>query len=70
MDNFDPTTIPIAPNPAGGPPNFVNPPSLAHTILAVGLTLIVISGICEVTTRRLYVDFVRFSVFESNSLGN
>lgn len=37
-------TTPMAPNPSGAPPNFVNPPSLATTTLGVGVSLIVVSG--------------------------
>lgn len=43
--NIDPSRIPIALNPNGDPPNFVDPPSLAHFISAVGMTLIVISAL-------------------------
>lgn len=42
---IDPSTIPIAPNPNGDPPNFVDPPSLAPAVLGVGMALIIISGI-------------------------
>lgn len=52
MENLPPNTdlskLPILPNPTGEPPNFVDPPSLAHAILAIGLTMIVVSGFCLV----------------------
>lgn len=41
----DLSTIPLAPNPNGSPPNFVDPPSLANTILGVAIPLMVISTI-------------------------
>jgi hypothetical protein len=34
----DPATSPLTVNPSGDPPNFVDPPSLAGTVFAVGLT--------------------------------
>jgi len=41
----DPSQIPLAVNPNGDPPNFINPPSLAPAMLEVGVTLIIISRI-------------------------
>lgn len=38
----DLSKIPLAANPNGDPPNFVNPPSQGATVLAVGLTFAVI----------------------------
>lgn len=42
---IDPSTIPIASNPNGDPPNFIDSPSLAPAVLGVGIALIIISGI-------------------------
>ncbi|KAI9644958.1 hypothetical protein NHQ30_006993 [Ciborinia camelliae] len=39
----DLSTIPLAINPNGNPPNFINPPSLDSAVLGVGVTLIIIS---------------------------
>lgn len=44
--HFDSSKIPIALNPNGDPPNFVDPPCLAHTISAVGIPLIISSSLC------------------------
>ena len=46
--SFDPNTTPLAMNPNGDPPNFVNPETQAPTVLATGLLLIIISTICVV----------------------
>ncbi|EED23821.1 conserved hypothetical protein [Talaromyces stipitatus ATCC 10500] len=40
----DLSNVALAPNPNGSPPNFVNPPSLESTVLAVGVVFIAISG--------------------------
>lgn len=53
--NIDLSKIPLELNPNGDPPNFVDPPSLAHVISAVGITLIVISSLCVVV--RLATNF-------------
>jgi hypothetical protein len=47
-------TIPMAVNPHGQPPNFVDPPSLKTPMLNVGITLIVVSG--PLLTLRLYAN--------------
>ncbi|TVY40097.1 hypothetical protein LSUB1_G003673 [Lachnellula subtilissima] len=60
----DLSTIALAPNPSGAPPNFVDPPSLANAVTGVGITLIIISGIFVILRviantkhpRRLGVD--------------
>lgn len=51
----DLSKIPIAFNPNGDPPNFTDPPSLAHIVSAVGITLIVISSLVVVV--RLATNF-------------
>ena len=43
---IDPSTIPFAKNPNGGPPDFDSPVSLEPTVLGTGLAFAVISGIC------------------------
>jgi hypothetical protein len=61
---MDLMTTPMAPNPSGAPPNFVNPPSLATTTLGVGVSLIVASGFMLVVrlfanwkhSKKLYLD--------------
>ncbi|KAM5450702.1 hypothetical protein MaudCBS49596_004233 [Microsporum audouinii] len=53
----DLSKIPIAPNPDGGPSNFVNPPSLESTVLSLGLALICISMAC--LTLRLLSNYQR-----------
>lgn len=35
---------PMAANPSGDPPNFVDPPSLKNAMLGVGVSLIIVSG--------------------------
>ncbi|KAL9618243.1 MAG: hypothetical protein Q9160_007013 [Pyrenula sp. 1 TL-2023] len=51
----DPSKIPLAPNPDGSPPNFVDPPSLKGVVLEVGITFTVITGI--VLILRLFTNF-------------
>ena len=46
----DLSKIPLALNPSGDPPNFVNPPNQAVVVLAVGLPLAIISS-CFVSLR-------------------
>ncbi|KAH6637849.1 hypothetical protein C7974DRAFT_149182 [Boeremia exigua] len=59
VSNLDPgmdlMTTPMAPNPSGEPPNFVNPPSLKNATLSVGVLLIVISGF--MLTLRLFAKW-------------
>ncbi|KAJ3579134.1 hypothetical protein NPX13_g1439 [Xylaria arbuscula] len=43
--SVDLSMIPLAPNPNGDPPNFINPPSLAPTFLGVGISFITLSVI-------------------------
>lgn len=52
---IDPANTPIAPNPNGDPPNFIDPPSLGPAVLAVGLTLIISSSVF--VTLRLITNF-------------
>lgn len=40
---MDISKIPLATNPSGAPPNFIDTPSLKTTMLSVGLTLITLS---------------------------
>ncbi|KAL9585256.1 MAG: hypothetical protein Q9203_004327 [Teloschistes exilis] len=54
MPNMDPSTIPLAPDPHGGPPNFVDPPSLQPVVIGVGLTMIITSGFFMIL--RLYTN--------------
>lgn len=49
------STIPIAPNPFGARPNFINPPTLAPAITGVGITMITLSVFF--VTARLYANF-------------
>lgn len=51
----DLSTVPLAPNPNGNLPNFVNPPSQADTVLGVGLPLVIISTF--VVAVRLATNF-------------
>jgi hypothetical protein len=53
--NLDPSKIPLALNPNGDPPNFIDPPTLAPAVLGAGVTLIIISGI--VVLLRLIANF-------------
>jgi hypothetical protein len=46
--------VPLAVNPNGQPPNFVDPPSLQPAMLAVGITLIVLGG--TILALRLYAN--------------
>ena len=43
---LDPTKIPLAVNPSGAPPNFVDPPILISGAYATGVTMTVVGGIC------------------------
>ena len=54
-EQIDPTKTPIAVNPSGAPPNFDDPPSLARTVFAIGLTLVIFSAIF--VALRLFVNF-------------
>jgi hypothetical protein len=47
--------IPLARNPSGAPPNFVDPPSLIATVQAVGLTFSIVTLVLILL--RLYVRF-------------
>jgi len=66
--NVDPSKIPLALNPNGDPPNFIDPPTLAPAVLGVGVTLIIISGIFLIlrlianfkNTRKLGLDDCSF----------
>ena len=51
----DLSTVPLAPNPNGDPPNFINPPSQAGITLGVAPPLIIISTI--VVAVRLVTNF-------------
>ncbi|KAJ4368975.1 hypothetical protein N0V83_006057 [Neocucurbitaria cava] len=42
---MDLSKIPLAPNPNGSPPNFIDPPSLEPAFLGVGISLITLSAI-------------------------
>ncbi|KAH7383206.1 hypothetical protein BKA66DRAFT_570245 [Pyrenochaeta sp. MPI-SDFR-AT-0127] len=52
--NTDPSKIPLAPNPNGNPPNFVDPPTLEHTIHSFGIALMIISVVLLLL--RLYAN--------------
>jgi hypothetical protein len=56
MAQMDPSTVPLAVNPSGAPPNFVDPPSLAGTVFAVGLTLSLVSTFF--VSLRLYTNWI------------
>lgn len=43
LPGSDLSQIPLASNPNGTPPNFINPPSLITAVRSVGITLNVIS---------------------------
>lgn len=45
MSDVDLSKIPLAPNPDGAPPNFIDPPSLEPAFLGVGISLMTISAI-------------------------
>jgi hypothetical protein len=47
--------VPLALNPNGNPPNFVDPSSLDTVVLAVGITLITLSGCLLIL--RLFANF-------------
>lgn len=51
----DLSKVPLAPNPNGDAPNFVDPPSQAATVLAVGLPLAIIST--HVVALRLATNY-------------
>jgi hypothetical protein len=55
MAQMDPATVPLAVNPSGAPPNFVDPPSLAGTVFAVGLAFSLISAFF--VSLRLYTNW-------------
>ncbi|MCJ1310158.1 hypothetical protein MMC25_003819 [Agyrium rufum] len=55
MATPDLSTIPLAPNPNGDPPNFSNPPSQASTILDVGIPFAVLCVV--VVAFRLTINF-------------
>jgi hypothetical protein len=55
MAEMDLSTIPLATNPSGAPPNFTNPPSMAGTVFAVGLALSLISTVF--VSLRLYTNW-------------
>jgi hypothetical protein len=52
----DLSTIPLAPNPNGSPPNFINPPNLIGTVQGVGITLAIIAGILLCLRLRIYTQ--------------
>ncbi|DAA79273.1 TPA_exp: Integral membrane protein [Trichophyton benhamiae CBS 112371] len=52
---MDPSKTPLAPNPSGGPSNFVDPPTLDSAILSLGVVLISISMLC--LTIRLITNY-------------
>jgi hypothetical protein len=52
---FDLCTIPLAPNPNGSPPNFVDPPDRRLIPLGVGITFATISAVF--VTLRLLTNF-------------
>lgn len=45
LENMDPTKIPLAVNPSGAPPNFVNPPDLYNGQLWTGIVFMVLAGV-------------------------
>lgn len=51
----DLSSIPLAPNPNGNPPNFVNPPSQADALLGVGLLFIILSTL--IVSLRLLTSY-------------
>ncbi|KAF2203935.1 hypothetical protein GQ43DRAFT_497085, partial [Delitschia confertaspora ATCC 74209] len=54
----DLSVIPLAPNPSGAPPNFVNLESLAPTTYGVMITMIILSFVF--VTMRIYTDVKRY----------
>ena len=54
--DIDLSTIPAAPNPSGGGPNFINPPTLAPAVTGAGITMIILSVFF--VTSRLYSNLV------------
>ncbi|EZF73886.1 hypothetical protein H105_04225 [Trichophyton soudanense CBS 452.61] len=52
---MDPSKTPLAPNPSGGPSNFVDPPTLDSAIISLGVVLISISMLC--LTIRLITNY-------------
>ncbi|KAI1657939.1 hypothetical protein F4813DRAFT_64600 [Daldinia decipiens] len=51
---IDLSQVPLAANPNGDPPNFVNPPSLISTVQAVGITLGLISLVLVILRLTVY----------------
>lgn len=45
---IDLSTVPLATNPNGAPPNFVNAPSLYPAMLGTGISLMVLSGMAVI----------------------
>lgn len=49
MDSLPPGTdlsnVPLAPNPSGAPPNFIDPPSLTPAFLGIGIAFIIVCSI-------------------------
>ncbi|KAF2488554.1 hypothetical protein BU16DRAFT_473457 [Lophium mytilinum] len=64
MDQIPPGTdlskVPLGVNPSGAPPNFVNPPTLVHSVQAIGVVLAIIS---------LFLVCVRLGVYRTISRG-
>lgn len=52
---MDPSLTPLAPNPDGGPPDFMSGPSLAPVNVAIGSIIIALSAI--IVTLRLYASY-------------
>jgi len=51
---MDPNKTPLALNPSGALPNFIDPPTLAPTTLATGIVFIILSTVCVVV--RVYTN--------------
>ncbi|OAL55015.1 hypothetical protein IQ07DRAFT_559534 [Pyrenochaeta sp. DS3sAY3a] len=45
ISQMDLSQIPLAPNPSGAPPNFIDPPTLIDSAFGTGVALIVVAGV-------------------------
>ncbi|KAF7917249.1 uncharacterized protein EAE98_010354 [Botrytis deweyae] len=59
---LDPNTTPLSVNPSGAPPNFIDPPTQAPTVLGTGILLIIISTLCRQFASQILISPVKFAI--------
>ncbi|KAF7923967.1 hypothetical protein EAE99_006628 [Botrytis elliptica] len=59
---LDPNTTPLSVNPSGAPPNFIDPPTQAPTVLGTGILLIIISTLCSQFASQILISPVKFAI--------